>query len=92
MELVKCGAANAVKKHNESKVPFTFCVGTKELWEYMDHNDTFIGFEIENVNDPGLFARMTTWYPSTNALMVDLTGQVAAESIGTYQYSATGGR
>jgi 4-hydroxybutyrate CoA-transferase len=27
-----------------------------------------------------------------NALMVDLTGQVAAESIGTYQYSATGGQ
>ena len=67
-------------------------MGTKELWEFMDHNETFMGFEIENVNDPAIIRQNDNMVSVNNALMVDLTGQVAAESIGTYQYSATGGQ
>lgn len=93
MELVKCGAVNGSKKSIlKGLVPYTFCVGTKELWEYMDHNETFRGFEIENVNDPAIISQNDNMVSVNNALMVDLTGQIAAESIGTYQYSATGGQ
>ena len=93
MELVKCGAVNGSKKSIlPGLVPYTFCVGTKELWAFMDHNETFMGFEIENVNDPGIIRQNDNMVSVNNALMVDLTGQVAAESIGTYQYSATGGQ
>jgi len=93
MDLIKCGAANGSKKSIlRGIVPYTFCVGTKELWEFMDHNETFLGFEIENVNDPGIIRQNDNMVSVNNALMVDLTGQVAAESIGTYQYSATGGQ
>jgi len=58
----------------------------------MDHNETFMGCEIEYVNDPGTIRQNDNMVSVNNALMVDLTGQVAAESIGTYQYSATGGQ
>ncbi|MGE5454638.1 MAG: acetyl-CoA hydrolase/transferase family protein, partial [Methylocystaceae bacterium] len=93
MELIKCGAINGSKKSfYPGKIPYTFCVGTKELWQFMDHNDTFIGFEIEYVNDPNVIAQNDNMVSVNNALMVDLTGQVAAESIGTFQYSATGGQ
>lgn len=93
MELIKCGAINGSKKSiYKGKIPFTFCVGTKELWDFMDHNDMFIGFEIEYVNDPAIIAQNDNMVSINNALMVDLTGQVAAESIGTFQYSATGGQ
>jgi len=93
MELVKCGAVNGSKKSIlKGIVPYTFCVGTKELWAYMDHNPTFMGFEIENINDPAIICQNDNMVSVNNALMVDLTGQVAAESIGTHQYSATGGQ
>lgn len=93
MELVKCGALNCSKKNiMTGKIPFTFCVGTKELWEFMDHNEMFMGFEIEKVNDPNWISQNDNMVSVNNALMVDLTGQVASESIGTTQYSATGGQ
>lgn len=93
MELIKCGAVNGCKKTLlTGKVAYTFCVGTKELWTFMDHNDMFQGFEIEYINNPAVIARNDNMVSVNNALMVDLTGQVASESIGTYQYSATGGQ
>jgi 4-hydroxybutyrate CoA-transferase len=93
MELVKCGALNCSKKNiMKGKIPFTFCVGTKELWEFMDDNEMFQGFEIEKVNDPNWISQNDNMVSVNNALMVDLTGQVASESIGTTQYSATGGQ
>lgn len=93
MELIKCGAVNGSKKTLlPGKVAYTFCVGTKELWDFMDHNEMFIGFEIENVNNPAIIALNDNMVSVNNALMVDLTGQAASESIGTKQYSATGGQ
>lgn len=93
MELIKCGALNGSKKNiMKGKIPFTFTVGTKELWEFMDHNEMFMGYEIEQLNDPSWIAQNDNMVSVNNALMVDLTGQVASESIGTLQYSATGGQ
>jgi 4-hydroxybutyrate CoA-transferase len=93
MELIKCGAINGSKKTlHPGKVVYTFCVGNRELWDFMDHNEMFLGLEIDEVNDPNVIARNDNLVSVNNALMVDLTGQVASESIGTYQYSATGGQ
>lgn len=93
MELIKCGAIDCSRKNiMKGQIPFTFCVGTKELWEFMDHNEMFVGYEIEKVNDPNFISQNDNMVSVNNALMVDLTGQVASESIGTSQFSATGGQ
>lgn len=93
MELIKCGAINGSKKtFQPGKVVYTFCVGTRELWDFMDHNELFVGMEIDQVNNPNVIARNDNLVSVNNALMIDLTGQVASESIGTFQYSATGGQ
>jgi 4-hydroxybutyrate CoA-transferase len=93
MELIKCGALDCSEKNiMKGKIPFTFCVGTKELWEFMDRNEMFVGYEIEKVNDPNFISQNDNMVSVNNALMVDLTGQVASESIGTNQFSATGGQ
>jgi 4-hydroxybutyrate CoA-transferase len=93
MELIKCGAVNGSKKTlHPGKVIYTFCVGTKELWDFMDHNEVFLGMTIEDVNNPDYIGLNDNLISINNALMLDLTGQVAAESIGTTQYSATGGQ
>ncbi len=44
------------------------------------------------VNDPAVIRQNTRMVSVNTCLMVDLTGQVASESIGTTQYSGTGGQ
>jgi len=93
MELVKCGAVNNSKKSIfKDKIIYTFGVGTHELFDYIDKNSAFLACEIENINDPAMIAQNDNIVSVNNALMVDLTGQAASESIGPRQYSATGGQ
>ncbi|NLJ73288.1 MAG: 4-hydroxybutyrate CoA-transferase [Syntrophomonadaceae bacterium] len=93
MELIKCGAVNGSKKSLlPGKVAYTFAVGTHELHRFLHRNPDFIAFEIAQTNDPYFIARNDNIISINNALMVDLTGQVASESIGIRQYSATGGQ
>lgn len=93
MELIKCGAANGSKKtFLPGKAAFTFAVGTKELHQFLDHNEDCPAFEIEYINDPKIISQNDNIVSVNNALMVDLTGQIASESIGPKQYSATGGQ
>lgn len=93
MELVKCGAVNGSKKTlYPGKVVYTFAVGTRELHKFLHKNPEFIAFEIAKTNDPYFIAKNDNIVSINNALMVDLTGQVASESIGPAQFSATGGQ
>lgn len=93
MELVKSGAVNGRKKTlYPEKVVYTFAVGNRELFDFLAHNDTFMACEIAKINNPHMIARNDNMVSVNNALAVDLTGQVASESIGTTQYSATGGQ
>lgn len=93
MELVKCGAVNNSKKSiYKDKVIYTFGVGTHDLFDYLDRNPDFLACEIEHINDPAMIAQNDHIVSVNNALMVDLTGQAASESIGPRQYSATGGQ
>lgn len=93
MELMKCGVLNGSRKNIlPGKVAYTFAVGTRELHEFLHRNEDLIAFEIGTINDPNIIAQNDNLVSVNNALMVDLTGQVAAESIGTTQISATGGQ
>ncbi|MGE5370440.1 MAG: acetyl-CoA hydrolase/transferase family protein [Solirubrobacterales bacterium] len=93
MELMKLGVVNGSKKNfNPGKVMATFCVGDKELWDFVDHNDEFIFTEVEYNNDPRVIGQNDNLVSVNNALILDLTGQVGAESIRHRQYSGTGGQ
>lgn len=93
MELYKCGAVNGSKKTLlPGKVVYTFAVGTHELHQFLHRNPDFIAFEIEKTNNPYFIAENNDIISINNALMVDLTGQIASESIGPSQFSATGGQ
>ncbi|MGE5397027.1 MAG: acetyl-CoA hydrolase/transferase family protein [Chitinophagales bacterium] len=93
MDLIKCGAVNNSKKTlHPGKVAYTFCVGTRQLMDFLHHNETFQAFEIDYINNPSIIAQNDNLVSINNALMFDLTGQAASESIGTFQYSATGGQ
>ncbi len=93
MDLMKLGVINGSQKNfNPGKVLATFCVGNKELWDFVDKNEDFLFTEVAYNNDPYVIAQNDNLVSVNNALMLDVTGQVAAESIREKQYSGTGGQ
>lgn len=93
MELMKLGVVNGAKKNFlPGKVLGCYCVGNQELWDFTDRNDDFIFAEVEYVNNPAVIAQNDNFISINNTLNIDLTGQAASESIGTQQYSGTGGQ
>jgi 4-hydroxybutyrate CoA-transferase len=93
MSLIKSGVVNGSKKNfYPNRTLATFCVGDKELWDFVDHNEHFLFTEVEFNNDPYVIAQNDGIICVNNALMMDLTGQTASESIRQKQYSGTGGQ
>jgi 4-hydroxybutyrate CoA-transferase len=93
MELMRAGVLNGSRKnHKPGKVVAAFCVGTNEFYKFIDGNTDLEFHEISKVNNPLEIAKNDNLISINNALMFDLTGQAASESIGTRQYSGTGGQ
>lgn len=93
MDLMKAGVVNGSRKSfYPGKVLATFCVGDKELWDYVDHNTDFLFTEVAFNNDPQVIGKNDNLVSINNALCMDLTGQVGSESIRHRQYSGTGGQ
>lgn len=69
-----------------------FASGQQYLYDFIDYNPGMFFTPYSHVNNPD-FIRLNDNMVSVNsAVSIDLTGQVCAESIGTRQYSGTGGQ
>jgi 4-hydroxybutyrate CoA-transferase len=92
-DLMKSGAVNGSKKNlHKGKAVGAFAFGTAELYEYMDGNPSIELLPTAYVNDPFIIAQNDNLISVNNALMMDLTGQAASESLRHKQYSGTGGQ
>lgn len=92
-ELVKAGVIDCTKKNfYPGKIVTAFAVGTKQFYDDLDRNGMFEFKEVHWVNQPANIAKNDNMISINNTLMIDLTGQAASESIGTKQYSGTGGQ
>jgi acyl-CoA hydrolase len=69
----------------------TFAAGTRELYDWLDGNEAVRFLPVDLVNDPALIARNRNMIAIEGALAVDLTGQVAADTLDGRQYSGIGG-
>ncbi|HET7185209.1 MAG TPA: acetyl-CoA hydrolase/transferase C-terminal domain-containing protein [Terriglobales bacterium] len=74
------------------KVVVSFVLGSKRLFDYVNENPAFEFRPNAFTNDPLQIARNEKMIAINSALQVDLTGQVCADSIGTYFYSGIGGQ
>lgn len=93
MELIKSGViTNAYKKKHPGKVVSGFTIGTNALYEFLDDNPQFAFLEASYVNDTRVIRANPRVVAINSAIEVDITGQVCADSIGTYQYSGVGGQ
>lgn len=93
MKLAKAGVINGKKKQlNNGKIVACFAAGTKELYEYIDDNPSILIMDGAWVNNPAVICQNDNQVSINTTLEVDLVGQCASESIGSKQFSGTGGQ
>jgi acyl-CoA hydrolase/GNAT superfamily N-acetyltransferase len=68
----------------------SLCMGSEDLYRYVDNNPQFYFRSSEFVNDPTVIARNDHLISMSSALEVDLTGQVCTDSVGYMFYSGIG--
>jgi len=83
---------NAYKKKHPGKVVSAFAIGTDKLYRAINDNPAFAFLEASYVNDTRVIRANPKVVAINSAIEIDITGQVCADSIGTYQYSGVGGQ
>lgn len=83
---------NKYKGTHHNKTITSFCFGTRKLYDFIDNNPSFAFMDIAHVNNPSVIKKNKKLVAINSAIEVDLTGQVCADSIGTYQFSGIGGQ
>lgn len=76
----------------KGKFVCAFAFGTKRLYNFVDDNPSVMFLRGRYVNDPYVIAQNEKMVSINTALMVDLTGNVCSEALGTQHYSGTGGQ
>ena len=91
--LIESGVINnSLKKLNRGRTVTGFMAGTRRLYDFVDDNPAIRVMEISYVNDTSIIRQNPKVAAINSAIEIDLTGQVCADSIGTYQYSGIGGQ
>jgi len=83
---------NSLKKLNVGRSVTSFMAGTRKLYDFVNDNPAIRVMDIAYVNDTSVIRQNPKATAINSAIEIDLTGQVCADSIGTYQYSGIGGQ
>lgn len=93
VDLYEAGViTNKRKTLFKDKFVCTFAMGSPKLYNWLDDNMAVEFQRGKWVNDPCVLRENAKMVSINTCFMVDFTGQVASESIGTRQYSGTGGQ
>lgn len=83
---------NEHKVIRPGKIVSSFILGTKKVYDFADNNPYVSCMDVAFVNDSDIIRRNPKVVAINSAIEVDFTGQICADSIGTYQYSGIGGQ
>lgn len=83
---------NSLKKVHPGVSVAALAIGSKEMYEFIDHNHSMEFFDVAYTNNPFLIAQNPRACAINSAIEVDLTGQVCADSIGETIFSSVGGQ
>ena len=93
VDLMERGVINNSRKQTcTGRSAGAYFIGDRRLWDFARDNPAFCQKEIQWTNDARNIARNDNVVSINNAMEIDLTGQVNAESIGPRQYSGTCGQ
>ncbi len=83
---------NARKTLHPGKGVFSFCMGTRATYDFLDGNRDMEAFPVDYVNDPAVIARNDRMISVNATLQVDLTGACCSEHLNGRQFTASGGQ
>jgi acyl-CoA hydrolase/GNAT superfamily N-acetyltransferase len=93
VDLIRKGVIdNSRKTADRGKTVTSFCMGSRDTYDFIDGNPTIEFKTIDYTNDPVVIARQEHMCAINSVLQIDLTGQATAESIGRSFYSGIGGQ
>jgi acyl-CoA hydrolase len=93
MELVNAGVVTGNRKErNRGKIVTAFLMGSQRLYDFVNDNPMIEMRSVDFTNDTHVIRSFSKMMAINSAIEVDLTGQVAADSIGSRVYSGVGGQ
>jgi len=93
VDLINAGVVNNSRKTlHPGKTIGAFALGTQKLYDYLNHNKDVEMYRGHYANDPYVIAKNYKMISVNTALQIDILGQVCSQSIGTRQFSGTGGQ
>jgi acyl-CoA hydrolase/GNAT superfamily N-acetyltransferase len=93
LELVDAGVVTGRRKNLcPGKIVTSFVMGTRRLYEWVHDNPAVELRSSDFTNDPYVIAQNDLMISINSALAVDLTGQVAADTLGGRFFSGIGGQ
>ena len=93
VDLIEAGVVTNNKKTlHPGKTIGAFALGSNKLYKFLHQNKNVEMYRGRYTNDPYVIAKNNKMISVNTALQVDLLGQVCSQSIGTRQFSGTGGQ
>ncbi|MBR7181707.1 MAG: 4-hydroxybutyrate--acetyl-CoA CoA transferase, partial [Clostridia bacterium] len=93
VKLAKAGVITGkCKQTHKGQMVAAFAMGTKELYDFIDDNPSVAILDGGYVNDPHVISQNDNQVSINTTIEVDITGQCCSESIGSKQFSGTGGQ
>ncbi len=93
LEMTKAGKITGAKKNfDRFKQVFSFAMGSRELYAFIDDNPGVAAYSVDYTNHPEIVSKLDDFVSINACIEVDIFGQVCAESVGTKHISGTGGQ
>ena len=83
---------NEYKKIRRGQTVTSFAVGTRKVYDFVNDNPAVAFLDVSFVNDTAIIRQNPKVVAINSAIEIDITGQVCADSLGTYQFSGVGGQ
>ncbi len=93
VDMYDAGRITGLRKQlDRGKMVYTFAMGTKKLYDFLDNNPICASYPVDYTNDPDIICQQDNMICINNAVELDLYGQVCSESSGVRHISGTGGQ
>ncbi len=93
LPLIESGAITGEEKVvKKGKIVSCFAYGSRKLYDFIDDNPICDFRDAGYTNDTARIRRNPKVTAINSAIEIDLTGQVCADTIGSYQFSGVGGQ
>jgi acyl-CoA hydrolase len=82
VDMIESGRMNGARKEiDRYRCSYTFAIGSKRMYDFMDNNPALASYPVEYTNDPRVIMQMKNFVSINNAIQIDLFSQVNAESV-----------